>query len=69
MGSPYDTIERLIDKYGVADVLHMINDVIGDKVDHIVASYGDTALANRWGKAGNIVQRAIRELPKVPGIK
>ena len=28
MSSPYDTVERLIDKYGVADVLLMVSDVL-----------------------------------------
>lgn len=66
---PYDTVEKLIDKYGVADVLHMVTDVIGEKMEHIESSYGDELLAAKWGKAGTIIRRAIRDLPKVPGIK
>ena len=67
--TPYDTIEKLIDKYGVADVLLMIQDVIRDKSAHIEASYQDYTLAGKWLQAWRALNRAIRDLPKVPGIK
>ena len=67
--TPYDTIERLIDRYNVADVLLMVSDVISEKVDHIETDWQDRVLANAWTKAGKVVRKAVRELPKVPGIK
>ena len=67
--TPYDTMERLIDKYGVADVLLMVSDICNAKAEHIDVSYGDGFLAGRWAKTARIVQHAVKELPKVPGIK
>lgn len=66
---PYDTVERLIDKYGVADVLLMIQDVIAEKSAHIEANWQDYTLSGQWLKAWKVINRAVRELPKVPGIK
>lgn len=69
MSSPYDTIERLIDKHNVADVLLMVSDVISAKADHIGYNWQDMGLAEKWVKAGQVVRKAVRELPKVSGIK
>ena len=67
--TPYDTVEKLIDKYGVADVLLMIQDVIADKSAHIEASYQDYTLAGQWLRAWKVINQAVKALPKVPGIK
>lgn len=69
MSSPYDAMERLIDKYGVADVILMINDICDAKAHHISASYGDEGLSNKWLRVGTVMRKAVRELPKVSGIK
>ena len=69
MAIPYDTTERLIDKYGVADVLLMISDICHAKEDHIMSSYQDNGLSEKWNKAARVISKAVRELPKVPGIK
>lgn len=66
---PYDTVERLIDKYGVANVLMMIMDIARDKGGHIYASYQDAGLEEKWNIAANVIGQAVRKLPKVPGIK
>jgi hypothetical protein len=68
MSSPYDTVERLIDKYGVADTLLMISDICHAKEDHIMSSYGN-GLSEKWNKAARVVARAVKDLPKVSGIK
>lgn len=67
--TPYDTVERLIDKHGVADVLLMMQDITGDKAAHIEANWQDYTLAGQWLKAWKIINQAVKALPKVPGIK
>lgn len=67
--TPYETMERLIDKHGVADVLIMIQDVIAEKSAHIEANWQDYTLSGKWLRAWAAVNRAVKELPKVPGIK
>jgi hypothetical protein len=69
MSRPYDEIERLVDKYGVRDTLIMVIDVISAKADHISYSWQDEGLAKSWNMAGRIIAKAVRDLPKVPGIK
>lgn len=67
--TPYDMVEKLIDKYSVADVLIMIGDICNAKAEHIDINYQDGFLAGRWAKAARIVQHVVKELPKVSGIK
>lgn len=67
--SPYDMMEKLIDKYNVENVLLMISDICNEKAEHIDTSYGGVGLVGKWNKAGQVVRRAMRALPKVPGIK
>jgi len=69
MSVPYDTVERLIDKYNLADVLLMVSDICSAKSDHISVDWQDEGLSRKWMKAGQVVRKAVRELPKVPGIK
>lgn len=69
MSAPYDIVERLIDKYGLADVLLMMSDVCGAKAEHVYASYQDEALERDWNNAGKNIRFIVRKLPKVPGIK
>jgi hypothetical protein len=69
MSVPYDTIERLIDKYSVADVLIMIGNICNKKAAHIQSNWLDEGLAIKWNKAGRVVKRSVKDLPKVPGIQ
>ena len=66
---PYDTVEKLIDKYSLADVLIMIGDICNEKAAHIQVNWQDEGLAIKWNKAGQIVKRSVKSLPKVSGIK
>jgi protein involved in temperature-dependent protein secretion len=67
--TPYDTVERLIDKHGVADVLLMVQDVIAEKSAYIEATWQDYTLSGHWLRAWNVINQAVKALPKVPGIK
>lgn len=67
MSLPYSTIERLINKYGVADVLLMVSDVIEEKVAYM--GFDKRHRADKYIQAGNVVRMAVKDLPKVPGIK
>ena len=67
--SPFDVTESMIDKHGVADVLLMIGDICNAKAEHISINWQDEGLSHKWMKAGQVVRKAVRELPKVSGIK
>lgn len=67
--TPYEMVERLIDKHNLADVLIMIGDICNEKAAHIQMNWQDEKLAIKWNKAGQIVKKSVKSLPKVPGIK
>ena len=67
--TPYEQVEKLIDKYGVRDTLLMITDVMDAKAEHIDVNWQDLSLAKEWTKAARIISRAVKDLPKIPGIK
>lgn len=67
--TPYDIIYNLVLKHGVADVLLMVKDVVSVVEEHI-DRLGDTPLhAKAWRDTEKIIRRAVRDLPKVTGIK
>jgi hypothetical protein len=47
-----ETLERLIDAYGLNSVCENIADVCHEKAEHIVASYSDNVTAATWNIAG-----------------
>jgi hypothetical protein len=67
--TPYEAVEKLIDKYGVRDVLIMITDVMHEKAEHIDINWQDLDLAREWTKAANLISKTVSNLPKIPGIK
>jgi hypothetical protein len=69
MSTPYNIVLELVSKYGVADVLLMIKDVAIEVEGHI-ERLGDSPIhAKAWGKTIKILGNAVKELPKVTGIK
>lgn len=62
--TPYQTIEKLLESYGVRDVLIMIAEKCYDE-----ANYRADVVAGKWIKAGKVVQEAVRKLPNGTGIK
>lgn len=47
-----DTLEKLVDDYGLRAVLEDLGQICHEKADHIRASYDSKRLANRWDAAG-----------------
>lgn len=47
------TVEHLIDQHGVQQVLSVMSIIAAEKAEHIMASYGDRALARKWVQAAN----------------
>lgn len=67
--TPYNKVEKLIDKHGVAGVLLMVQDVVADKAAHIEANWQDYTLAGQWMKVWKVINQAVKALSKVPSIK
>lgn len=47
----YDTLEKLVDRYGLKDVLSVLAGVCAEKADHIQVNWQDAALAKQWTSA------------------
>lgn len=54
---PFDEIESLIDRHGLAKVLRAIEEVCQRKAEHIAVNWQDTGLAKRWSGIAGIVGR------------
>lgn len=48
-----ESIERLVDKFGIAAVLNLITVICGAKAEHIAVNWQDTGLAKRWDTVAN----------------
>lgn len=46
-----ETVERLIDAYGLNDLLSDIGSICAEKAEHIQASYSDHVSADTWNIA------------------
>ena len=44
------TLETLIDAYGLEGVLYAIGDICAEKADHIRSNWQDERLAKEWSK-------------------
>jgi hypothetical protein len=53
-----DQLEELIDRYGIADVLHCLMRICDAKAEHVASNWQDASLAKRWAKLANILQDA-----------
>jgi hypothetical protein len=66
---PYNIVRELVGKHGITDVLLMVKDVAIEVEGHI-DRLGDAPLqAKAWRQTIKILANAVRELPKVSGIK
>lgn len=54
----FDTLEKLIDKSNVKEVLLTITDVCYEKADFIEENWQDRATARYWQAAGHKIQTA-----------
>lgn len=48
-----ETLEDLIDKFGLSDVLSNLAGIAGEKADHILANYDDEELSDEWNAAAD----------------
>lgn len=64
---PYEEVKRLVGKYGVANVLLMVSDVIEEQTGYM--GFDKSHRITKFVKAGQVIRKAVRELPKTPGIK
>jgi hypothetical protein len=68
MAYPYSAIEKLLDKYDVADVLIMIVDVMNERAGMIDRS-GYPVLSREWQRSAKSIRKVVSQLLKVSGIK
>ncbi len=45
------TLERMIDKFGLSDVLDAIASICIEKSEHVLCSYNDKTTAKAWDRA------------------
>lgn len=68
MAYPFSAVEKLLEKYDVADVLVMVSEVMNERAGMIDRS-NHPGLAREWQRSANIVSKAVSNLPKIAGIK
>jgi len=62
--TPYETMIRLVSEHGIADILLMVSDICQEMEDHVAQED-----ERYWMRAGQVIRRAVKDLPKHPGIK
>jgi hypothetical protein len=50
-------LEALIDRYGIADVLHCIERICDAKAEHVAVNWQDTTNAKRWSRYADAISR------------
>jgi hypothetical protein len=53
-----DILEKLVDAYGVAEVLSGLSKVCSDKAEHAAVNWQDTPLAKNWMRLSSRLDRA-----------
>ena len=56
-----NTLELLVDKSSITEVLIALELVAREKSEHIVCNYQDKALAKDWNRAANALYTAARK--------
>lgn len=57
MAGSKDIYEQLIDKYGLQNVLADLSVTCYEKSEHILTNWQDRALARKWVRAGQAIDR------------
>jgi thioester reductase-like protein len=70
--SDEETLERLIDKFGLSDFLAHVEEIANEKVEHLSSNWPDEratqwglSSAKAWSKAANIVDLAALKIRKL----
>lgn len=58
------TLESLVDRAGLANVVECLAIVCEDKAEHIRANWQDTRSANGWARASNALDKAAERIKK-----
>ena len=53
-------VERLVDKYGLTELVGSIAAVCGEKADHVRENWQDDKLADKWTKAAKQNSKSVR---------
>lgn len=54
---PFDELEILIDKHGLAYVLRAIEAICFEKAEHVAVNWQDAGLAKRWSAIAEAIGR------------
>ena len=63
--SDEETLERLIDKFGLSDFLAHVEEIANEKAEHLSSNWQDDRTAKVWSKAANIVDLASLKIRKL----
>lgn len=55
------TLEQLIDRCGLANVVSAVADICGEKAEHIRENWQDESTAFMWDKAGEFLEIASQQ--------
>lgn len=58
-----DTLEKLIDKHSLKDVLHNLTQVCYGKAEHLRENWQDQDAAKKWESAGLTISRTADKVP------
>ena len=64
-GNESDSIEAMIDKHGLGEVISAIAVICFEKADHLRSNWQDERTAKVWDNAGKAVERAERSVSDV----
>jgi hypothetical protein len=59
-----DILERLVDAFGIAEVLSGLSKVCSDKAEHVAVEWQDTPLAKNWMKLSTKLDRVSANIEK-----
>jgi hypothetical protein len=51
-----ETLEGLMDKMGVSDLIEALGDIAHEKAEHVLENWQDRNLARRWTRLGEKLQ-------------
>lgn len=55
-------LERMIDLYGIADLLGFIMEICADKAAHVSENWQDQPLAKRWERTSDDLDKLINKI-------
>lgn len=65
MSRDLETLEQIVDRNGIADVLHMLAEICGEKSAHVAVNWQDMGLSRAWERNGERLMAAAGKLDLV----